>query len=367
MRTRTPRPPPAKALRNSRFNHRFSSRCDLRPSPALFAPPPRKINTIALPHSTPHAHHPPSAHFTMDAPRHTKTRARRSKDDPPHDLRRFTSSPTSSEPNDTNPQSTGVPSPAGRHACGAASVGPAAARARPVRMLQVRAHEAARVQCPLPRLPDSVDSAPASARRHLRLSIGTCERARRLACFADGFRVALPVQAAAAASARARRPPRPRHLRHDRQARRRQHGHEDPAAGTPAGSAAWPRRRGACHCETCEACEPGAFVLETATPSALCIPSAYATPSSSPHTPHTQYHLPHSSPLQLERPATAEVRSSCLRAAIARQALICTNDLIGGIPGPFLGISIALFQPSTSTYVGTSLYDRSDCSDASSD
>jgi hypothetical protein len=98
-----------------------------------------------------------------------------------------------------------------------------------------------------------------------------------------------------------------------------------------------------------------------------CIPSAYATPSSSPHTPHTHYRLPHSSPLQLERPATAETRSSCLRAAIARQALICRSDLVGGIPGPFLEISIALFQPSTSTYVATSLYDRSDCSDASSD
>ena len=31
MRTTPPRPPPAKALRNSRFNLRFSSRCDLRP------------------------------------------------------------------------------------------------------------------------------------------------------------------------------------------------------------------------------------------------------------------------------------------------------------------------------------------------
>ena len=44
------------------------------------------------------------------------------------------------------------------------------------------------------------------------------------------------MQAAAAASGRARRPPRPRQLRHDWQARRRRHGHEDLAAGTPAGS-----------------------------------------------------------------------------------------------------------------------------------
>jgi len=115
----------------------------------------------------------------------------------------------------------------------------------------------------------------------------------------------------------------------------------------------------------CACSEPGAVFLETATPSALCIPSAYATPSSLPHTPHTHYRLPHSSPLQLEH--SAEIHSSCLRAAIARQTLICTSDLIGGIPRPFLGITIALFQPSTSTYVATSLYDRSDRSDASSD
>ena len=44
------------------------------------------------------------------------------------------------------------------------------------------------------------------------------------------------MQAAAVASGRARRPPRPRQLRHDWQARRRRHGHEDLAAGTPAGS-----------------------------------------------------------------------------------------------------------------------------------
>ena len=100
--------------------------------------------------------HPPSAHLTMDAPRHAKTRARRS-------TPRSTSSPTSSEPRDTNPSSAGVcPNPAGRHACGAASVGLTAARARPVRMLH--AHEAACARFPLPRLPDSVDSAPAARR-----------------------------------------------------------------------------------------------------------------------------------------------------------------------------------------------------------
>ena len=193
----------------------------------------------ATAHSTPHAHHPPSAHITMDAPRHTRMRARRS-------TPRSTSSSTSSPPRDTNPPSTGVPpSPAGRHACGAAFGRPcrcarkAGAHAAGARALQAHAHEVACARCPLPRLPDSVDSAPAARRD------ATCDghrhlRARRLACFADGLRVAPPVQAAAAARGRARRPPRPRHLRHDRQARRRHHGHEDPAAVTPAGSAAWP-------------------------------------------------------------------------------------------------------------------------------
>jgi hypothetical protein len=135
-------------------------------------------------------------------------------------------------------------------------------------------------------------SAPAPARLRglcarrgatpLALAIGTCERAHRLACFADGLRVAPPVQAAAAASGRARRPPRPRHLRHDRQARCRHLGHEDPAAGPPAGSALGPRRRGACACETC-ACEPGAIVLEAAAPSAHC--STRLPSSTAPSTP----------------------------------------------------------------------------------
>ena len=78
MRTTTPRSSPAKAPRRSRSNLRFSSRCDLRPSPALFAQPPRENNTDspATTHSTPHARHPPSAHITMDAPRRTRMRAR---------------------------------------------------------------------------------------------------------------------------------------------------------------------------------------------------------------------------------------------------------------------------------------------------
>ena len=75
-----------------------------------------------------------------------------------------------------------APSPAGRHACGAASVGPTAARARPVCMLQAHAHEAARARCLLPRLPDSVDSAPAEARCHLRWPSARASAPPRLFC-----------------------------------------------------------------------------------------------------------------------------------------------------------------------------------------
>ena len=70
--------------------------------------------------------------------------------------------------------------------------------------------------------------------------------------------------------------------------------HEDPAAVTPPGSAAWPRRREAC---ACEACEPGAVVLEAAAPSAHCSthsPSrtAPSTPSwsSATHDRHSKHH-----------------------------------------------------------------------------
>ena len=69
-------------------------------------------------------------------------------------------------------------SPVGRHARGAASVGPAAARARPVHMLQ----EAARARCLLPRLPDYVDSAPAEARCHLRWPSARASAPPRLFC-----------------------------------------------------------------------------------------------------------------------------------------------------------------------------------------
>jgi hypothetical protein len=110
----------------------------------------------------------------------------------------------------------------------------------------------------------------------LALAIGTCERAAS-PVLPDGLRVAPPVQAAAAACGWARRPPRSRHLRHDRQARRRHNGHDDPAVITPAGSAAWPRRREAC------ACEPGAVVLGAAAPSAHC--STRSPSRTAPSTP----------------------------------------------------------------------------------
>jgi hypothetical protein len=64
---------------------------------------------------------------------------------------------------------------------------------------RARARSCARAQCPLPRLPDSVDSAPAEARCSLRWPSARV-RTRRLACFADGLRVASPMQAAAAAN-----------------------------------------------------------------------------------------------------------------------------------------------------------------------
>ena len=108
------------------------------------------------------------------------------------------------------------------------------ARERETGAHAVGAHAHARR--PLPRLPQL--RARREARRppratQLALAIGTIVRTRRHACFADGFRVALPVQAAAAASARARRPTRPRHLRHDRQAHHRQLGHDDPTMIRP--------------------------------------------------------------------------------------------------------------------------------------
>jgi len=101
----------------------------------------------ATAHSTPLAHHPKRTHHNGRA-----AALERGQDDPPHAIYFVTNL---FEPRDTNPQYAGA-CPAGRHA-GAASVGPAAARARPVRMLQnARARGCARAcavrsrACPTP-------------------------------------------------------------------------------------------------------------------------------------------------------------------------------------------------------------------------
>ena len=71
---------------SSRFNFRFSLRCDLRPSPALFAPPPREINTIAQPQHTPlRTHTTGQAHTSQWTRRGTLERGQ---DDLPFDLLR---------------------------------------------------------------------------------------------------------------------------------------------------------------------------------------------------------------------------------------------------------------------------------------
>ena len=215
-----------------RRNLRFGSRCDLRPSPALVSQPPRQINTKAPPHTI----HSARAHNTQAHP-HRNTRAaalEHGQDNPPRDqLGRQPLRDQGHQP--TNRRC--APGPAGSHACIGAlpSVGPAAARARERDRCTCCRCTRARARRPLTRLPQlrARRGAPASARRT------TCAphrhvRTRRLACFADGLRVAAPVQAAAAASGRARRPPHPRHLRHDQQARRRLYGHDDPTAVTPA-------------------------------------------------------------------------------------------------------------------------------------
>ena len=144
-------------------------------------------------------------------------------------------------------------SPDGRHAYGPASVGPAAARARPVRMLYAHAHEAARARdvssraCPTPRPPRR---AGLSATQ-LALAIGMCERA------------ASPVLLMACALLLRCRQPQLRavgldgHRALDIYATTGRRDVDTTVMRThpPSrpGSPAWPRRR--------EACEPGAVVL----------------------------------------------------------------------------------------------------------
>ena len=171
-------------------------------------------------HSTPRAHHP-SAPITIHAPGALE----RGQDDPPRDQLRH--QPLRAQGHQPTTRRCARPCRQPRMQRAQLSVGRAAAsaRERPVHMLQAHARR------PLPRLPQLC--ARREARRppramQLALAISTRERA----CFADGLRVAPPVQAAAAASGRARRPSRSRHLRHDRQAQRRKHGHDDPATVT---------------------------------------------------------------------------------------------------------------------------------------
>ena len=169
--------------------------------------------------------------------RGTRSRARRS-------TPRSTSSPTSSSP--------GTPTHHPQVCPPALLAATHAARAAFGRHCRFARDRCTCCRCTCARAPSAPASAPTMCSpRGARTSArdATCARdqhvrMRRLACFVDCLRVAPPVQAAAAA-----RPPRPRHPRHDQQTRRRHHCHEDPAAGTPAGSAAWPRRREACACE----------------------------------------------------------------------------------------------------------------------
>jgi hypothetical protein len=205
--------------------------------------PSRHARSTQYPsHSTLHSARTPPANRTRPSQctrRGTRTRARRS-------TPRSTLSPSSSSP-ETPTHNTQVPARPAATQEQLQSALPLRARGR-CACCRTHAREAVRARAP------SVPAPASTPRRPPRDA--TCAfhvRARRLACFADGLRVAPPVQAAADANSRARQPPCLRHLRHDRQARCRHHGH----------AAVTPRRREAC---ACEACEP--VVLEAAAPSA---------------------------------------------------------------------------------------------------
>ena len=200
---------------------------------------PLQFEVRSPPESRPHL---PAATQDQHKPRRTLLSARTTPKRTHHNTRaggtrakarrstpRSTSSPTSSSPGTSTHHPQVCLGPAGSHACSARSFRsalPLRARSRDrcacCRRARARAPSAPApgpTMCP-PR------GAPASTQRNLH-SPSARARARRLACFADGLRVAHPVQAAAAESGRARRPLRPRHLRHDRQAQRRHHGHDD--------------------------------------------------------------------------------------------------------------------------------------------
>jgi hypothetical protein len=156
-------------------------------------------------------------------------------------------------------------------------------RARPLRMLHVHAHEAARARCPLPRLPDSVDSAPAEARRNLRWpSARASERAATL------------VSLTACALLPRCRQPRLRAVGHDGhlaldisattgRCNVDHHGHKRIRPPSRPRSPAWPSLREASVPVKPVPVKPGAGVLEAAAPSAHC--SARSPSTAAPSTP----------------------------------------------------------------------------------
>ena len=116
---------------SSRCILRFNWRCDLRPSPALFAQPSREINTTA-----PDPHTPLRTH-TKRTQHNGRAEAHYNAGKTIHPSIYFVTNIFRAQ--GYQPTIHRCASPAGRHACDAASVGPAAARARPVRMLHARA------------------------------------------------------------------------------------------------------------------------------------------------------------------------------------------------------------------------------------
>jgi hypothetical protein len=241
----------------------------LRPQPA------REINTIAQPQHTPlRTHTTRLAHTSQWTRRGTRTRARRS-------TPRSTSSPTSLQPKDTNPPQVCPPArPAATHAAQLRSALPLRAQGRCACCRRTRT-----------RLRGRAMSAPAPARlRRLRAR----REARRHLCWpVTCERAASPVLLTACALLPRCRQPQVRavgldgHRALDISATT---GRRDVdttvtrilAVVTPAGSAAWPRRRGACACESCS-CEPGTVFLEAAAPSAHC--STHSPSSTAPSTP----------------------------------------------------------------------------------
>ena len=143
---------------SSRCSLRFSSRCDLRPSSALFAQPPREINTTAPPQHTPlHTHDTRQAHTSQWTRRGAIIRARR-----PTPQSTSSPRPTSSEHHPQVCPPPGMRSSFGRPCRCAREAGAHAARGRamsapaPARLRRLRARRGA--------MP-------------LALAIGTCERA----------------------------------------------------------------------------------------------------------------------------------------------------------------------------------------------